>query len=108
MAVLGGAFDRWSWPAGCLPLAQCGAVRRGNRPGGEGGIINQQPDCLSLIDRCHAHGKPVVVGGPDVDRVAERREGTDGLYRLSVFFGAWLFKYNELGSRWPAADVDRR
>ena len=31
-----------------------------------GGMINQQPDCLSLIDRCHAQGKPVVVGGPDV------------------------------------------
>jgi radical SAM superfamily enzyme YgiQ (UPF0313 family) len=31
-----------------------------------GGMINQQPDCLHLIDRCHAHGKLVVVGGPDV------------------------------------------
>jgi Domain of unknown function (DUF4070)/Radical SAM superfamily len=30
-----------------------------------GGMINQQPDCLDLIERCHAHGKPVVVGGPD-------------------------------------------
>jgi radical SAM superfamily enzyme YgiQ (UPF0313 family) len=31
-----------------------------------GGMLNQQPDCLRLIDLCHAHGKPVVVGGPDV------------------------------------------
>ncbi len=31
-----------------------------------GGMLNQQPDCLDLIERCHAHGKPVVVGGPDV------------------------------------------
>jgi radical SAM superfamily enzyme YgiQ (UPF0313 family) len=31
-----------------------------------GGMMNQQPDCLRLIDLCHAHGKPVVVGGPDV------------------------------------------
>ena len=30
-----------------------------------GGMINQQPDCLALIERCHVHGKPVVVGGPD-------------------------------------------
>jgi hypothetical protein len=49
-----------------------------------GGVLTAGPVRLSLID-CHAHGKPVVVGGPDVDRVAERREGTDGLYRLSVF-----------------------
>ena len=31
-----------------------------------GGMLNQQPDCLRLIDRCHEHRKPVVVGGPDV------------------------------------------
>ena len=31
-----------------------------------GGMINQQPDCLGVIDRCHALGKLVVVGGPDV------------------------------------------
>jgi len=30
-----------------------------------GGMLNQQPDCFRLIDRCHAHGKPVAVGGPD-------------------------------------------
>ena len=31
-----------------------------------GGMLNQQPDCLELIRLCHAQGKPVVVGGPDV------------------------------------------
>jgi radical SAM superfamily enzyme YgiQ (UPF0313 family) len=31
-----------------------------------GGMLNQQPDCLALIERCHQNGKPVVVGGPDV------------------------------------------
>jgi radical SAM superfamily enzyme YgiQ (UPF0313 family) len=30
-----------------------------------GGMMNQQPDCLRLISLCHAHDKPVVVGGPD-------------------------------------------
>ncbi len=31
-----------------------------------GGMLNQQPDCMHLIDLCHEHGKPVMVGGPDV------------------------------------------
>ena len=31
-----------------------------------GGMLNQQPDCQRIIELCHAHGKPVVVGGPDV------------------------------------------
>ena len=31
-----------------------------------GGMLNQQPDCLRLIDLCHSNHKPVVVGGPDV------------------------------------------
>ena len=30
-----------------------------------GGMLSQQADTLRLIDFCHAHGKPVVVGGPD-------------------------------------------
>jgi radical SAM superfamily enzyme YgiQ (UPF0313 family) len=29
-------------------------------------MLNQQPDCMELIRLCHAHGKPAVVGGPDV------------------------------------------
>lgn len=31
-----------------------------------GGMLNQQPDTLDLIKLAHTHGKPVVVGGPDV------------------------------------------
>jgi radical SAM superfamily enzyme YgiQ (UPF0313 family) len=31
-----------------------------------GGMLNQQPDCQRIIKLAHAHGKPVVVGGPDV------------------------------------------
>ncbi len=30
-----------------------------------GGMLNQQPDCFRLIEFCHEHNKPVVVGGPD-------------------------------------------
>ncbi len=30
-----------------------------------GGMLAQQVDTLELIALCHAHGKPVVVGGPD-------------------------------------------
>jgi len=31
-----------------------------------GGMLNQQPDFVYLIDLAHLHGKPVCVGGPDV------------------------------------------
>src|SRR3954464_386175 len=31
-----------------------------------GGMLNQQPDFIYLIDLAHLHDKPVVVGGPDV------------------------------------------
>ena len=31
-----------------------------------GGMLNQQPDFLYLIELAHMHGKPVCVGGPDV------------------------------------------
>jgi radical SAM superfamily enzyme YgiQ (UPF0313 family) len=31
-----------------------------------GGMLNQQPDFIYLIDLAHLHNKPVVVGGPDV------------------------------------------
>jgi radical SAM superfamily enzyme YgiQ (UPF0313 family) len=30
-----------------------------------GGMLAQQVDTLALIDLCHAHGKPVALGGPD-------------------------------------------
>src|SRR5499427_10112898 len=31
-----------------------------------GGMLNQQPDFIRLIDLAHQHYKPVCVGGPDV------------------------------------------
>jgi radical SAM superfamily enzyme YgiQ (UPF0313 family) len=31
-----------------------------------GGMLPQQRDTLRIIDAAHAHGKPVVIGGPDV------------------------------------------
>lgn len=31
-----------------------------------GGMLFQQPDTLRVIELCRSHGKPVVVGGPDV------------------------------------------
>ena len=31
-----------------------------------GGMLNQQPDAIYLIDLAHLRGKPVCVGGPDV------------------------------------------
>lgn len=31
-----------------------------------GGMLNQQPDAIHLIDLAHRRGKPVCVGGPDV------------------------------------------
>ena len=31
-----------------------------------GGMMPQQSDTLDIVDLCHAHGKPVVVGGPGV------------------------------------------
>src|SRR5689334_23968617 len=31
-----------------------------------GGMLNQQPDFIYLIELAHLHGKPVCVGGPDV------------------------------------------
>ncbi|MFI4986448.1 MAG: B12-binding domain-containing radical SAM protein [Alphaproteobacteria bacterium] len=43
-----------------------------------GGMVPQRQDTLSLIDLCHAHGKPVAVGGPDIMSCPE-------LYRAADF-----------------------
>jgi radical SAM superfamily enzyme YgiQ (UPF0313 family) len=42
-----------------------------------GGMLPQQPDTLALIDLCHAHGKPVVVGGPDATSSPDIYSGAD-------------------------------
>jgi radical SAM superfamily enzyme YgiQ (UPF0313 family) len=42
-----------------------------------GGMLPQQRDALELIRRAHAHGKPVVVGGPDATSSPHRYEEAD-------------------------------
>ena len=42
-----------------------------------GGMLNQQPDCLHLIDLCHELGKPVAVGGPDSPQNARHTDAGD-------------------------------
>jgi radical SAM superfamily enzyme YgiQ (UPF0313 family) len=44
-----------------------------------GGMIAQQLDCLELVRRAHAHGKPVVVGGPDATSSPHLYEDADHL-----------------------------
>jgi radical SAM superfamily enzyme YgiQ (UPF0313 family) len=44
-----------------------------------GGMLPQQTDTLSLIDLCHDHGKPVVVGGPDATSSPDVYRGADFL-----------------------------
>ena len=42
-----------------------------------GGMLFQQNDTLAIIDRAHAHGKPVVIGGPDVSSSRESYDIAD-------------------------------
>ena len=44
-----------------------------------GGMLPQRTDTLALIDLCHAHGKPVAVGGPDIMSSPERYRAADFL-----------------------------
>jgi radical SAM superfamily enzyme YgiQ (UPF0313 family) len=60
-----------------------------------GGMLAQQVDTLALIELCHVHGKPVVIGGPDPTSSPEIYAGADfrvlgeveGI--LSEFIAAW-------------------
>lgn len=60
-----------------------------------GGMLPQRRDTLHLVDRAHACGKPVVVGGPDVTCAPEAYAAAD--FRvlgeaeeiLSEFLAAW-------------------
>ena len=60
-----------------------------------GGMLPQQRDTLRLIEMAHAHGRPVLVGGPDVSSSPHVYESAD--YRvlgeaeevLSEFLAAW-------------------
>jgi radical SAM superfamily enzyme YgiQ (UPF0313 family) len=60
-----------------------------------GGMLPQQVDTLSLINLCHEHGKPVVVGGPDATSSPEIYSDADYLVLgeaegvLDKFVAAW-------------------
>jgi radical SAM superfamily enzyme YgiQ (UPF0313 family) len=61
-----------------------------------GGMLFQQNDTLAIVDRAHAHGKPVVIGGPDVSSSPESYRCADFLVRgeaegvIDEFVAAWL------------------
>ena len=42
-----------------------------------GGMLPQQSDTLDVIDLCHAHGKPVAVGGPGVTSCPQLYQAAD-------------------------------
>ena len=60
-----------------------------------GGMMNQQPDTLALISLCHARGKPIVVGGPDVTssphiyRSADFQVLGEAEHVIADFVAAW-------------------
>ena len=61
-----------------------------------GGMLNQQPDFIYLIDLVHQHGKPVCVGGPDVSSSPHLYAGADfqvigeAEEIISDFISAWM------------------
>jgi radical SAM superfamily enzyme YgiQ (UPF0313 family) len=60
-----------------------------------GGMLNQQPDFLYLIELAHVHGKPVCVGGPDVSssphlyRAADFQVIGEAEHIMKDFVAAW-------------------
>ena len=60
-----------------------------------GGMLNQQPDFIDLIDLAHLHGKPVCVGGPDVPSSPHLYEDADfqvigeAEHVMADFIAAW-------------------
>ena len=60
-----------------------------------GGMLAQQVDTLELIELCHTHGKPVVVGGPDatsspqIYAVADFRVLGEAEGIIDDFIAAW-------------------
>ncbi len=61
-----------------------------------GGMLSQQQDVLHLIDFCHKHGKPIVVGGPDVTSSPHVYKAADFVVVgeaegvIDDFIAAWL------------------
>jgi radical SAM superfamily enzyme YgiQ (UPF0313 family) len=60
-----------------------------------GGMLPQRRDTLHLIERAHAHGKPVVVGGPDATCAPEAYRAAEFLVLgeaeeiIAEFLAAW-------------------
>ena len=60
-----------------------------------GGMLMQRNDTLVIIDRAHAHGKSVVIGGPDVSSSPESYRAADFLVLgeaegiINQFVDAW-------------------
>jgi radical SAM superfamily enzyme YgiQ (UPF0313 family) len=60
-----------------------------------GGMLNQQPDFLHLIELAHVHGKPVCIGGPDVSssphlyRSADFQVIGEAEHIMKDFVAAW-------------------
>jgi radical SAM superfamily enzyme YgiQ (UPF0313 family) len=60
-----------------------------------GGMLFQQNDTLAIVDRAHAHGKPVVIGGPDVTSSPDSYRRADFLVMgeaegvIDQFVAAW-------------------
>ena len=73
-----------------------------------GGMIPQRAACLALIDRVHALGRPVVVGGPDVTSSPTVFEGAEFRITgeaeavLADFVAAW-----ERGERTGRFDAEK-
>lgn len=73
-----------------------------------GGMLPQQIDTLDVVDLCHAHGKPVVVGGPAVTSTPDIYEEAD--FRvlgeaegvIDAFIAAW-----ESGAREGLFEVEK-
>jgi radical SAM superfamily enzyme YgiQ (UPF0313 family) len=61
-----------------------------------GGMFPQQTDTLALIDLCHRHGKPVIVGGPDATSSPHVYGAADFLVLgeaegvIDEFLAAWI------------------
>jgi radical SAM superfamily enzyme YgiQ (UPF0313 family) len=77
-----------------------------------GGMLPQQADTLALIDMCHAHNKPVVVGGPDatssphIYRSADFRVLGEAEGVINEFISAWEVGHRAGTFVAPKFDID--